>query len=58
MAASRFLAAAGVCVLLLSLAAENLKSYCSGCMKVATLVLWQQFVLHFGAADVLSKIPS
>ena len=36
MAASRFLAAAAACVILLSFAAQCRKSYCSGCLKVAT----------------------
>ena len=40
MAASRFLAAAAVCVVLWSFfAAESQKSYCSGCMRVANAAL-------------------
>ena len=42
----------------LSFAAENRKLYCGGCMKVAKgMVLWRQFVLHFGADDFPSEIP-
>ena len=39
MAASRFLAAAAACVILISFAAESRKSYWSGCMKVAKAAL-------------------
>ena len=38
-AAYRFLAAAAVCVILLSFATESPKSYCSGCSKVKNGVL-------------------
>ena len=43
MAASRFLAAAAACGILLSFAAESRKSYCSGCMKVANGALAEDF---------------
>ena len=42
-AASRFLAAAAVCVILLSLAAESLESYWSGCIKVSLVICQQIF---------------
>ena len=42
-------------LILLSFAAENRKSYCSGCMKVAN-VLWQYSFLDFGADDFPFKI--
>jgi len=51
--ASRFLAAAAVCVMLLSFAAERRKSYWSGRIKVA-MVICQQIFLHFGADDLFS----
>jgi hypothetical protein len=47
MAASRFLAAAAVCVILLSFAAWNHKSYCTGWTKVANVF----GNLPFGADD-------
>ena len=50
MVASRFLAAAGACVILLCFAAENRKSYNSGSMKVSNGA-WQQIFLHFGVDD-------
>ena len=55
-AASRLLGAAAACVLLLSFAAEQRKSYWSGCMKAATVILSANF-LHFGASDFPSKNP-
>ena len=58
MAASRFLAAAAACGMLLCFAAESRKAYCSRSMKVAIVVLWQQIFLHFGADDFPFKIPS
>ena len=42
-AASRFLAAAAVCVILLSLAAESLESYWSGCIEVSLVICQQIF---------------
>ena len=53
MVASRFLAAAGACVILLCLAFdafESRKSYCSGSMKVSNGALAAIF-LHFGVDD-------
>ena len=41
MAASRLLGAAAACGILLSFAAEDRKSYWSGCMKAATLICQQ-----------------
>ena len=38
MAASRLLGAAAACVILLSFAAEDRKSYWSGCIKAATVI--------------------
>ena len=38
MAASRLLGAAAACVILLFFAAEHRKSYCSGCIKAATVI--------------------
>ena len=38
MAASRLLGAAAACGILLSFAAEDRKSYWSGCMKAATVI--------------------
>ena len=43
MAASRFLAVAAACGILLPFAAESRKSYCSGCMKVANGALAADF---------------
>ena len=43
MAVLRLLATAAVCVILWSFAAENRKSYCSGCMKVANSALAADF---------------
>ena len=46
--ASRFLAAAAVCVMLLSFAAERRKSYWSGRIKVA-MEFFLQIFFRFGA---------
>ena len=43
MAASKFLAAAAACVILLSFAAGHRKSYWSGCVEIA-IVICQQIV--------------
>jgi len=43
MAASKFLAAAAACVILLSFAAGHRKSYWSGCIEIA-IVICQQIV--------------
>ena len=43
MAASRFLAAADACGILLCFAVESHKLYCSGCMKVANGALAADF---------------
>ena len=50
MAASRLLGAAAACVILLSFAAEDRKSYWSGCIQAAT-VICQQIFLNFGASN-------
>ena len=50
MAASRFLATAAARGILLCFAAENRKSYCSGCIKVANGALAANF-FRFGADD-------
>ena len=42
-AASRLLGAAAACVILLSFAAEDRKSYWNGCMKAATVICQQIF---------------
>ena len=42
-AASRLLGATAACVILLSFAAEDRKSYWSGCMKAATVICQQIF---------------
>ena len=56
MAASRLLRAVAAFVILLSFAARSRKSYWSGCMKAATVILSADF-LHFGASDFPSKNP-
>ena len=43
MPASRFLAAAAVCVMFLSFAAESRESYWSGCIKVVLVICQQIF---------------
>ena len=43
MAASRLLAAAAACVILLSFAAEDCKSYWSGCIQAAIVICQQIF---------------
>ena len=45
MAASRLLGAAAACVILLSFAAENRKSYWSGCIQAARLICQQIFAI-------------
>ena len=45
-AASRLLAAAAACVILLSFAAEDCKSYWSGCIQAA-IVICQQITIVF-----------
>ena len=52
MAASRFLAAVGACVILLCFPAESRKSHCTGSMKV---VMATDFFSHFGADHFLLK---
>ena len=42
-AASRLLGAAAACVILLSFAAEDRKSYCNGCIKAAKVICQQIF---------------
>ena len=56
MAGSRLLRAVAALVILLSFAAGSRKSYRSGCMKAATVILSADF-LHFGASDFPSKNP-
>ena len=56
MAASRLLAAAAACVILLSFAAEDCKSYWNGCIQAAK-VICQQIFLNFGANNFPFKIP-
>ena len=55
MAASRLLRAVAAFVILLSFAAGLRKSYWSGCMKAATVIVSR--FLHFGASDFPSKNP-
>jgi len=50
MAASRFLAAAGACKIIVCFPAEGRKSHCNGSMKVANGALPADFI-HFGADD-------
>ena len=45
MAASRLLGAAAACVVLLSFAAEDRKSYWSGCIQAATVICQQIFAI-------------
>ena len=45
MAASRLLAAAAACVILLSFAAEDCKSYWSGCIQAAIVICQQIFAI-------------
>ena len=45
MAASRLLGAAAACVILLSFAAEDRKSYWNGCIKAATVICHQIFAI-------------
>ena len=52
MPASRFLAAAAVCVMFLSFAAESRESYWSGCIKVVLADF-----LNFGAGDFPFETP-
>ena len=56
MAASRLLGAAAARVILLSFAAEDRKSYWSGCMKAAT-VICQQILSILALVIFLLKIP-
>ena len=55
-AASRLLGAAAACVILLSFAAEDRKSYWNGCIKAAKCDLSADF-LNFGANIFPFKIP-
>ena len=55
MAASRLLGAAAACVILLSFAAEDRKSYWNGCIKAA-IVISADFP-NFGANNFPFKIP-
>ena len=50
----KLLRAVAALVILLSFAAGSRKSYRSGCMKAATVILSADF-LHFGASDFPSK---
>ena len=50
MAASRLLGVAAACVILLFFAAEDCKSYCSGCIQAA-IVICQQILAIFGASN-------
>ena len=45
MAASRLLSAAAACVILLSFAAEDCKSYWSGCIQAAIVICQQIFAI-------------
>ena len=45
MAASRLLDAAAACIILLSFAAEDRKSYWSGCIQAATVICQQIFFI-------------
>ena len=45
MPASRLLGAAAACVILLSFAAENRKSYWNGCIQVAIVICQQIFAI-------------
>ena len=56
MAASRLLGAAAACVILLSFAAEDRKSYWNGCIKAAK-VIWQQIFSILDANNFPFKIP-
>ena len=56
MAASRLLGAAAACVILLSFAAEDRKSYWNGCIKAA-IVICQQIFPNFGVDNFPFKIP-
>ena len=53
MAASRLLGAAAACVILLSFAAEDRKSYWSGCIKAATVICQQIFSIWAPAIFLL-----
>ena len=55
-AASRLLGAAAACVILLSFAAEDRKSYWSGCIQAA-IVICQQIFATLALAIFLLKIP-
>ena len=55
-AASRLLGAAAACVILLSFAAEDRKSYWSGCIKAAKMICQQIFSL-LALIIFLSKFP-
>ena len=55
-AASRLLGAAAACVILLSFAAEDCKSYCSGCIQAA-IVICQQIFAILALVIFLFKIP-
>ena len=54
-AASRLLGAAAACVILLSFAAEQRKSYWNGCIQAA-IVIWQQIFLTL-ALVILCNFP-
>ena len=55
MAASRLLGATAACVILLSFAAEDRKSYWSGCIQAATVICQQIFAI-LALVIFLSKI--
>jgi len=55
-AASRFLGAAAMCVVLLSFAARHRKPYLSGCIKAAIMIC-QQIFLILALVIFLFKVP-
>ena len=55
-AASRLLGAAAACVILLSFATEDRKSYWNGCIKAVKMIC-QQIFFTFGANNFLFEIP-
>ena len=57
MAASRLLGAAAACVILLSFAAEDRKSYWNGCIKAATVICQQILAILALASNFPFKNP-
>ena len=57
MAASRLLGAAAACVILLSFAAEDRKSYWNGCIKAATVICQQILAILALASNFPLKNP-